>query len=204
MYYSLKLLKERGFIAEIIKSGVQYYKAVSPTRIPSLIKEEQEKKKEIIDAVLPQLQELESNTLETPNIEFYEGYEGFKTIFARLLEKPHKEFLCYLSSRPLEFLPHFHEQFRKRRKERKIKIRTLTEDTRTLREIKKLDKDELRETRFYPVLFKNNEAIQYILDDAVVVIKANKTEQIGMYIQDKNFANLQRSVFEELWKKSIK
>ncbi len=104
-----------------------------------------------------------------------------------------------MSSKIIDFLPHFHEQFRKRRSEKNIFIRTITEKTKVMEEIKKLDKKELRETRFNDAILKESEILQYVLNDALVVIRANKKEQLGIYIEDKNFAQMYKNLFEIAW-----
>jgi len=200
IYYSLKLLKERGLISEVISSGVQHFKAVSPERIIEIIKEEKENQVEAISSILPSLKNIQSTSLEQPLIEVFEGYGGFKSIFSKLLDSSPKQLRCYMSSKILSYLPHFHEQFRKRRLEKGISIRTITEKNQELDEIKKLDKKELRETRYYNNLFLENELLYYILDDAIIIIKGNDKEQIAFYIKEKNLAFLQRNVFDELWK----
>jgi len=203
-YYILKLLKEKGFISEVIKSGVQYYSAVSPERILDIIEEEKERKKEIMGEIINDLKDIQKSAIERPTIEIYEGYEGFKTIFSKLVEKPKQQFRCYLSPSILEYLPHFHEQFRKKRSRKGIKIKIITEKTKKLSEIKKLDKEELRETRFNDEILKNTDILHYILNDAVVIIRANKKEQIAIYIKDENLAQLHKNIFEREWKKSKK
>jgi sugar-specific transcriptional regulator TrmB len=203
-YYILKLLKEKGFISEVIKSGVQYYSAVSPERILDIIEEERERKKDIMGDIINELKDIQKSSIERPTIEIYEGYEGFKTIFSKLTERSNQEFRCYLSPSILEYLPHFHEQFRKRRSAKKIKIRTITARTKELEEIKQIDKKELRETRFNNNLVKNTNVLYYILDDAVVIIRANKKEQIAIYIEDKDFSQLQKNIFEKEWKQARK
>ena len=202
VYYTLKLLKEKGFITEVIKSGVIHYNAVNPERINEIIDEEKQRKKEILKDALPELKKIQNIILERPKIEVYEGYEGFKTIFSKLIEKPNQQFRCYMSDKVLDFLSHFHTQFRKRRSSRNIHIKTITEKTERLEEIKKLDKKEKRETRFNDKLLKNTEFLHYILGDAIVIIKANKKEQIAFYIQEKNLVELQKNIFENLWKQA--
>ncbi len=199
VYYSLKLLKERGLVSEVIISGVQHFKAVSSERIIEVIKEEKEKQIESITAIMPVLKNMQSTSLDQPSIEVFEGYGGFKTIFSRILDKSPKELRCYLSSKILLYLPHFHEQFRMKRSKRKIFIKTITESTTELKEIKKLDQKELRETRFYDKFFEKSEILQYILEDSVIIIRANQREQIGIEIKDKNFAELQKSIFDSNW-----
>ena len=106
-----------------------------------------------------------------------------------------------MSESILEYLPHFHEQFRKKRTANKIKIKTITQKTKKWEEIKKLDKKELRETRFNDQILKDTEILHYILEDAIVIIKANNKEQMAIYIQDKNLAKLHQNIFENEWKK---
>lgn len=200
VYYILKLLKEKGFVSEVIKSGVQYYSAVSPERILDIIEEEKERKKELMKGMISDLKEMQQSAIERPIIEIYEGYEGFKTIFSKLIEKPNQEFRCYMSAGILEYLPHFHEQFRKRRTKKGIKIKVITEKTPQLEEIKKLDKKELRETKFNNDLLKKTNILHYILEDAIIMIRANKKEQIALYIQDKDLIQLHRNIFDKEWK----
>jgi HTH-type transcriptional regulator, sugar sensing transcriptional regulator len=204
VYYTLKLLKEKGYISEVIKSGVQHYSSVNPERILDIIEEEKQRKKEIIQNIVPDLKEMQNIAIERPLIEIFEGYEGFKTIFSKLIEKSNQKFRCYMSASILDYLPHFHEQFRKRRSTKNIFIKTITEKTKLLEEIKKSDKKELRETRFNDILLKNTNILNYILDDAVVMIKANKKEQVAIYIKDKNLAQLQKNIFDKEWKECKK
>jgi len=201
-YYILKLLREKGFISEVIKSGVKYYSAVSPERILDIIDEEKNRKKEIVDGMIQDLREIQKSAIERPIIEIYEGYEGFKTIFSKLIEKPKQEFKCYMSAKILDYLPHFHEQFRIRRSQKGIKIKTITEKTPFLEDIKKLDKKELRETRFNDSILENTDILHYILDDSVVIIRANKKEQMAIYIKDQNLAKLYKNIFDKEWKES--
>jgi sugar-specific transcriptional regulator TrmB len=200
VYYSLKLLKEKGLVSEVISAGVQHFKAISPERIIEIIKEDKNKQLEAITSIIPSLKSLQSTAIQKPTIEVFEGYGGFKTIFARIIEKSPKELKCYMSSKILTYLPHFHEQFRMKRSKKKIFIKTITENTPEIQEIKKLDKKELRETRFYNKFFEKSETLQYILEDSVIIIKANEREQAGIEITDKNFTELQKAIFEANWR----
>ncbi|MGV8150374.1 MAG: TrmB family transcriptional regulator [Candidatus Woesearchaeota archaeon] len=199
-YYILKILKQKGFITETIKSGVLYYNAVSADTIFQIIRDEQYKKENALKNIISDLKKLESTNLERPIVESYEGYEGFKTAFNRVLELPGKDIKCYLSSQMLEFMPYFHEQFRKRRVEKKIKIRTLTEKTPSLTNIKKLDKKELRQTKFLNEIFKGTNILYYIMDEEILIIRANTNEQFALRIKDKEVARLHSNIFELLWK----
>ena len=141
IYYILKLLKEKGFVSEVTRSGIKYYSAASPNRIFQLIEDERRKKLTLLKEISKELKKLSATSLEKPRIEIYEGEEGFKTIFEKLLEKKNQEWRCYLSSEILEYNPIFHIQFRKRRKNNNISIRTITEKNQKMEEIKKLDRE---------------------------------------------------------------
>lgn len=201
VYYTLKLLKGKGFISEVIKSGVQYYSATSPQRIAVMVDEEHELKKETALELMKNLQSIHNSALDAPKIEVYEGYDGFKTIFHKLLERENELFRCYLSPAILEYLPHFHEQFRKKRSGKKITIRTITQKTPVLEKIKELDDAELRETRFTDKLLEEVDLLHYILNDAIVVIRANSNEQLATYIEDRMLAQLHKNIFDSEWEK---
>lgn len=199
-YYILKLLKEKGFVSEMIKSGIKYYSAASPNRIQELIEDEKERKKELLKNISYELEELNQTAIEKPNIEMYVGEDGFKTITLKLLEKPNAKWRCYLSSKILDYKPYFHLGFRRKRKEKNISIKTITQDTPKLREIKKLDKEELRETKFSNKLFVGSDVmLYYILDDAIVIVKANHKEQLGLYIKEPELAKMQANIFDHIW-----
>jgi hypothetical protein len=66
--------------------------------------------------------------------------------------------------------------------------------------VKKKDREELRVTRFNDKVMKGINAAFFILDDALVVIKANEKEQVGVYIKEASAAQLQKRIFDELWK----
>jgi sugar-specific transcriptional regulator TrmB len=199
-YYTLKLLQEKGYISEVIKSGVKYYSAIQPKKILEIIEEEKREKTESIKDVLPELESLQKIAFTRPKVEVYEGVEGFKTITSRLVEKENQKICCYVTENILHFLPTFHLQFRRRRKERNVSLRLITERTKYMQEIKKKDKEELRVTRFADKIMKGIDVAFFILDEALIIIRANEKEQVGVYIKEASVAKLQRHIFEELWK----
>lgn len=201
-YYILKLLQEKGFISEVIKSGVKHYSAVQPKRILEIIDEEKQQKTEAIKEMLPELETLQKIALTRPTIEVYEGVEGFKTIVSKLVEKQNQEIHAYVPEKTLHFLPTFHLQFRRRRKEKNVKIKVITEKTQFMQEIKSKDKEELRQTKFNDKIMKNISSAYFILPEAIVIIKANEKEQIGVYIKEENTARLHKNIFKEIWQNS--
>ncbi len=202
VYYLLKLLQQKGYMSEVIKSGVKYYSATQPKTIIEIIDEDRRQKVETVQEILPDLESLQKMALSKPKIEVYEGVDGFKTVVSKLVENEHKTIYGYVSEKTLHFLPTFHLQFRRKRKERRIRVKIITEKSKLTKEMKRRDKKELRETRFNNKVIKSDEGTYFILDDAVVLIKANEKEQLGVYIREESNASLQRKIFEQVWKMS--
>lgn len=202
VYYILKLLQEKGFVSEVIKSGVKYYSAVTPERILGIIEEEKQQKTEAIKEILPDIEALQKVAFIRPQIEIYEGVQGYKSIIAKLLENENKEICAYVPEVILHFLPTFSSQFRRRRREKKIHMRVISEKTRMIEELQKKDREELRQIRFNDKIIKNIKAAYYILSDAVIIIRATEKEQLGIYIKEESTAKLQKNIFEQIWKES--
>jgi len=40
----------------------------------------------------------------------------------------------------------------------------------------------------------------YILQDAILILKANEKEQLGIYIKEESTAKIQKRIFESMWK----
>jgi len=204
-YYILKLLQEKGFVSEVIKSGVKYYSSVEPKRILGIIEEEKHKKSEAIKEILPDLESLKKVALTRPKIEVYEGFDGIKTAASKLTERRNQEIYCYVDESILKFIPYFHPQFRRKRKEMNVKLKVITQKTKfMIEDLKNKDNEELRETRFNDEIMNEIGATYYILEDAIIILKANEKEQLGIYIQEPNTARLQRKIFERIWKESNK
>lgn len=201
-YYTLKGLQEKGLVSEVIKSGVKHYSAIPPKRILAMIEEETREKTEIMASVIPELEALQKVALTRPAIEVYDGVEGFKTIVSKLVDKENQNISAYFPERPLHFLPAFHLQFRRRRREKNIHIRVITEKTRFMLNFQKNDVDELRHTRFNDDIIKRIRSAFFILHDAIIIINANDKEQLGVYIQEANTAQLHQRIFEKIWTES--
>ena len=201
-YYILKLLEEKGFISEVIKSGVKYYNSIQPKRILEILEEEKQQKTNAIKEILPELDKMQKIAITRPKVEFYEGVEGFKTVVSILVQEKNQVIYCYVPEKILHFLPSFHPQFRRRRKEQNVKIKVITESTEFMHQIKEADKEELRETRFNDGIIQGRGSAFYILSDAILILKANEKEQLGIYIKEEGTARLQKEIFEKVWKDS--
>lgn len=191
----LKSLKEKGIAGYVIKSGVRYFNVVSPKELLEKLQEKEKK----IQEVLPELEQLQKTAIEIPEVEFYHGIEGFKTVANDLISKENSTIYAYIAEKNLQFLPIFHLQFRRRRKERKIKVKVITEKSKLTEELKRNDQEEGRETRFLDKIMKQSETSFFIYGDKIAQIMATKKEQLGIITKNKAIADFHRKMFENLW-----
>lgn len=70
-----------------------------------------------------------------------------------------------------------------------------------MEEIKKQDKEEIRETRFHNIISKVTSAC-YVLPEGI--LKANEKEQLGIYIKEPETAKLQKRLFKKVWDESTR
>jgi len=196
-YDSLKALKEKGLASEIIKSSSRYFNVAEPRIILKKLQEKETKLKQL----LPELEILHKTKIELPEVQFYKDREGFKTVTENILKIKNKIVLGFVASKNLEYLPIFHSQFRRKRKENNIKIKIITEKSKITQALKKDDKKELRETKFFDKIIKNNKTSLFIYDNKLAYINATQDEQLGIITKNKNIVNFQKKIFNYLWKK---
>lgn len=193
-YEILKSLKEKGLVSYIIKSGKQYFEVAKPEKLLNILKEKEQK----IQKLMPQLEAVYKSVVEKPKIEVYEGKEGIKTIIDDLISIG-KDILVYGSTKKqLSLLNFYFPNYIKRRVKASIKIKILTERSKETEEQKKRDKEELRETRFFPQGTDLPTAIN-IYDNKIAILSLEK-EILGIIIESENIANTQRMIFNLLWK----
>ena len=178
-----------------------YFTAAAPEKLAEFIETERERKNTALKDILESLKNLKKTALVQPTIEVYSGVSGFKTVIAKLLEPKNIIIYGYVPEQTLHILPAtFHQQFRRKRKENKIRMQVITAHGPLTKELASLDKNELRTTRFCDPLLKSVDSMCYVLPDALVLCKSNEHEQLGIYIKDESLAKLQRNIFGQLWK----
>jgi HTH-type transcriptional regulator, sugar sensing transcriptional regulator len=182
-YDLLKSLEQKGFVSYTIKSGKKYYQAVDPKKIIDLLKE----KELMIKKILPELNSLKQSYVDKPNIEVYTGKEGLKTIFENILNES-KEYYCMASKNQLIklfkfYMPHFVQ----RRINKKIKVKLITETI-------PIDKKAP-----FKLINKNIKTATWLYHGKIAMISLEEKEPIGILINEKNFYQTHKMMFELLW-----
>lgn len=198
IYGILDNLIKKGFVSYLLKSRVKHYKV---TDLQNILQKEEEKLI-MIKETFSELKKKQTNLQEEVIVEQYVGREGFKTIFEDILKTKTNEYYAYGNVGWImeqTFLPN---QIIRRVHENK-KLFAITEDSKSAREMKKNDKLVNRETRFITNINKMKSA-KYIYGDKVITIASNGRDLIGIIIKSKEIYNIEKFIFDSLWKNAKK
>jgi len=189
-YDILERLKSRGLISNYVKKHTLIFKVNDPE---ILLKEIEEKKTEI-KKFLPKLKSLINTGSSPPTIEIFEGLAGVKKILDDILKNKKETWIMANEKNAREITKHHPENFKLKRKEKKIRIRNLLEESQVARSLKN---DRYSEVRYTKALKQSKE---------VLIIYGNVTAHILMEeqikiikISSKEYTKTQRLLFETLW-----
>lgn len=193
-YDLLNSLTEKGLISAIIKNSARFFEAADPRIFLDALDE----KRKRMESALPFLETIRNSAVEKPNVTFYEGVDGLKTILNDIISSGKDICMLGNSSNFPNVTRHFAPHFTEKRVARKIFCRYVAENSETSRRIKKADKKELRETRISNMM--NNQNVEcYVYGSKVALVVMSRDEPVGVIIDNKHIAGLQKTLFEKLW-----
>ena len=191
-YDILRLFIIQGVAAKIEKGRVTYFEAAAPEKLVSMLEE----KKAKLAEVLPQLKVIAQQVVVKPTVQVFEGKEGMKTILADILAVG-KQTDVLSPSKIFDILVFHFPRYIKERAESGIYARVIQEQSRQTEQLKKSDKNQLRETRSLPNFLLNS--MIFIYGENIAIIKLSETEIISVLIRYRAIVDDQRSLFEVLW-----
>jgi hypothetical protein len=140
----------------------------------------------LVKKILPELNSLSESVGKRPNVEVYIGQEGLKTIFENILNES-KSFLCIASKIHLvKLFKYYFPHFVKRRIKKRIKVKIICES-------QPIDKKAS-----YKLLKQKIKTATWIYNNKIAMISLEK-EPIGILINEKNFYETHKMMFDLLW-----
>ncbi len=204
-YDVLEHLIKRGLVSKFKKKKKTYFSAGDPRRLLNYLdreKDEFEKqintKKEQIKEVLPELSSLIHPQSTKPKVAFYEGDKGMREAYEDTLTAK-DGILAFANVETVNNgLPNFFPEYYLRRAKSNIPIKAIFENNDSGRERHSRDAVELRES-----LVLNETHIHFtpevnIYNDKMLI--ASWKEKMAVIIESKELADLQRQMFQLLWK----
>ncbi|OIO20377.1 MAG: hypothetical protein AUJ23_00515 [Candidatus Magasanikbacteria bacterium CG1_02_32_51] len=149
VYITLESLKKQGFISQFRKNNVSYFTLESPNRLISLLKQ----KEAIMNEIMPQIQALTSQSIDTPVAKLFTGTNGVKAGLEDILETLNNQKIkqIFATSQPdlLKYLPKYFPNWLKQREN----LGVFTKLILPANAKKYLDTNILRDVRYLPEKF---------------------------------------------------
>lgn len=197
-------LQEKGFLKATRKNKHRFLFAESPQKLQELFVEDTfklEMKKMTLAGLLPTLLGMEKSYGTKPQIEFYEGEQGFYDICERSLQNAKNEIL-FISS-----VDHFHntvtrkydeEYYVPTRIKKKLWLRALDFKNKTTIRYKELDHKLFREIRFIPdnYFFKST---CFIYGNEFSMM-TSQSPFLGFVVKSEELADTMKQFFEIMWR----
>lgn len=197
-YSVLESLTAKNLIFLLEEQKIKQYSAEDPQKIMSL---SEETNRALKDA-LPELKTLFRSAKGRPKIKYYEGLAAIKEMYEDILrQKGLKEYLIFgPESTWLNMDEKWINDFKKRRAAAKIKTRLILTDSPEARERQKESDKTFSEVKILPTnLTADITAGVYIFRDKVIFTEYKK-DLISIEVESRGIAEMQRLMFESLWK----
>jgi len=204
-YPILERLKEMGLISQNKKRKKTVFKAVRPEKLYDLLEE----KKERISEILPDLKSLFEISRGRPDVSFFEGQEGFKTVLSNILREAKEVSILGDGENFIRTIPGWTDAYVKKRAGKNIKVRIILKASPAgIASIKKLLQsdakiNQLLKVRALPEAYDINYSGFDIYNNKVVLYSFEKQNH-AVVIESSVINQLMRTVFDILWENAGK
>ncbi len=200
-YVVLKSLMKKGLVTSVQKYGVTEFQSIDPNLLPSYIDRQKEildQKKEALEDILPQLNQVKTNVDIAPKVSFFEGVEGVKQAYEDTLDN-NKGKVVYVFSGPdivfKEFGKEYVNYYVKKRTQLGIKSFQIAPDTPWGKFIKENDATSIRLTKLIPAEFSfDTEMVIY--DNKLGIFSFTQNKLMAVIIEDDAIVNTLRVLFK--------
>ena len=168
VYDVLDLLREKQLVCETLSGRRRLFSPENPARLAEI----ENRRKEALDAVLPDLHALYRDGEKRPRVHYYEGAEGGEALRAALLDVRSKEFFYFGAVQEMLKLssPEREAEYVRQRIRRGIWSWSIRNRAREVAEEYMLPGERnLRHVRYFPRAISDNISGLYLFDETVAV-----------------------------------
>ena len=198
VYNSISSLIDKGLIIYNTQKDGKHFSAVSP----EIILKQQEDRKKKIESIIPNLKSMSGNQQKETLTAIYEGFQGFKTAFQKIIEDCPKEETIHIlgfSSQPYatESLRTFLANMNLKSQNKKQKLKILLDPSSKDSLGKDRKNEKYSEVRYMPKGYISPAAID-IFQDYVYMFLWEEKPFVFM-IKNKRIAESFKQYFNLLW-----
>jgi len=196
VYTIIEGLKQKGLLSQTKKGKKALFLAESPENLVSL----SEKRCQLLKEALPELKSIYNVSGPKPKLRFYEGREGYLSVYENILKEKPKELLVIASYE--NFIKHveldYEESWTKKRIKLGMKLRWLDFQTKKVEEKAAEGKKGLREVKYLPKE-KRFTSTTFIYSDKIIIVSGKQKEFLAIVIENQEFFEMFKQLFEMLW-----
>jgi len=199
VYESLNSLISKGLVTYVVQKDGKYFDASSPEKF---IEKEEERRK-LVEDLVPDLKKLKTEKEFRTNTAVFEGFEGFKTAFKKIImDCPKEETICILGFSEQQYsnesLRIFLTNMNLKSQQKKQKLKILLDSSAKENLGKDREKEKYTETKYMPKGYISPGAID-IFQDYVYIFLWEEKPFVFM-IKNEKIAEGFKQYFNFLWK----
>jgi len=207
LYNVLKTLRELGLTAEQqVNSKSTVFRTLSPHKLEKLLETEERDlsvKKSSLDNIRPALESLFVTSTEKPGIQYLEGAEGVVKSYEDILRCTKGELLVFHGAFTDEEAvgTQYYKKYLKQKAEKGISTKVILRDTPAFHHLSQYDSKHKIYRKFVDSKKFKLPADIGIYGDKATIIEINGKEgkKIGFIVENKNFAESMRNIFNFMW-----
>jgi sugar-specific transcriptional regulator TrmB len=210
-YVILESLINLGLISQSTKGKKTLYIAEQPSSLKRLLdKKEQAIKDQKLqfDDLLPQLLSLQNQSPDVPNVRFYEGVEGVRSIVSNFISQNGTDTIHSYGISNIDQIYAFFPEFKNAGgNPDRIKSNVFSSILYTSKSgpvLKSTDHSLNRESRYIPFEEYPINGDLTILGDNVVLLSLSGKKPIGVTIQSPEIARMMEAIFKLAWERAEK
>lgn len=197
VYDVLDLLREKQLVCETLSGRRRLFSPEDPGRLSEI----ENRRKEALDAVLPDLRALYRGGGKRPRVHYYEGAEGGEALRAALLNVRAKEYFYFGAVQEMLKLssPEREAEYVRQRIRRGIWSWSIRNRAREVAEEYMLPGEKnLRHVRYFPRAISDNISGLYLFDETVAIASGLK-ENYTIFIESGELFILMKSLWQCMW-----
>ena len=200
-YHYIDKLLAKGFISQSQRSKIKQFSAENP-RI--FVNREQEKLNVATD-LIPELLAISSSSGERPKIQIFEGWDGVKNIFNRMVATESREIVSFSNFDKLaELLPQFLAQHFEERLKRGIKTRFISPWTPEAEKFRGNFFPKVIDEKLLEIFLISQNEFYFdseisVFGGVVAIINLNRKNPVGVIIENPEIFRTQKTIFDLAW-----
>lgn len=198
VYDVLDLLREKLLVCETVSGRRRLFSPEDPARLAEI----ENRRKEALDAVLPDLYALYRGGEKRPRVHYYEGAEGGEALRSALLNVKAKEYFYFGAVREMLKLstPECEAEYVRQRIRRGIWSWSIRNRAREMPEEEYMRPGEknLRHVRYFPRAISDNISGLYLFDRTVAIASGLK-ENYTVFLESEELFILMKSLWQCMW-----